>query len=187
MLRRIVCLWMLVACAEIVCADEIGTDRAHDFDFSTVQTFAVKVGSSWGNSGSESAAKDGITKRLTQKGWKEGDESSSDVVVVLHGATQEKGTFPSFYNELPNYKWQDIGAPALADSDHYEYKPGTLLVDIFETKSRKAVFRGVIVGGLSGSPEQQAKRIDKDAGKLFKDLPSSKGSAGKPKESGSKS
>jgi len=187
MLRCILYLWVLVACAGFACADQVGSDRAHDFDFSTVQTFTVKVGSSWGNSGSEGAAKDAITKRLTQKGWKEADESSSDVVVVLHGATQDKGTFLSFYNELPNYKWQDIGAPALADSDHYEYKPGTLLVDIFETKTRKAVFRGVIVGGLSGSPEQQAKRIDKDAGKLFKDLPSSKGSAAKSKESGSKS
>lgn len=186
MLRRIVCFCLLMACAGILCADEVGTDRAHDFDFSSVQTFTVKVGSSWGNSGSESAAKDAIVKRLTQKGWKESDESSSDVLVLLHGATQEKGTFPSFYNELPNFNWQDIGAPALADSDHYEYKPGTLLVDIFDAKTRKAVFRGVIVGGLSGSPEQQAKRINKDAGKLFKNLPSSKGAA-KPREGGSKS
>jgi hypothetical protein len=63
-----------------------------------------------------------------------------------------------------------VGAPKLADSDEYEYKPGTFVVDIFDAKTRQIIFRGV--GATSRNADDPA-RLDKEAKKMFKSLPAS--------------
>jgi hypothetical protein len=172
MKRKLLNIGLLVFSAVLVAAQEVETDHNADFDFSRFQTFAVKVGTPWGDASSEAAVKGAITKRLAEKGWKEADEDSCDALVVFHGASQGKQTFREFYSNSPGFGWHNVGAPALADSDEYEYYPGTLIVDIFDAKTKRAVFRGVAPNELSGSSGKNAKKIDKAAKKMFKDLPS---------------
>jgi Domain of unknown function (DUF4136) len=172
MKRRLVSIGLLVFSSFLVAAQKVATDRNSTFDFSRFQTFAVKIGTSWGHPALESVAKEAITKRLTEKGWKEADEGSCDALVVIHGAGQDKQTLRSFYEGTPGWSWENVGAPALADSDKYDYKPGTLMVDIFDVKTKRAVFRGVAPNELSGNSEKDAKKIDKAVKTMFKDLPS---------------
>jgi hypothetical protein len=52
-----------------------------------------------------------------------------------------------------------------------EYTVGTLVVDIFDAKSKQLVFRGAAQDELSDKPEKNVKKLDKAANKMFKDFP----------------
>jgi uncharacterized protein DUF4136 len=157
--------------ALFVSAQTVKTEYDEKFDFSQLHTFAVKIGTAWGDTASQEHVKQAITRQLTAKGWTEADESSADALVVVHGATQTAQTFRAFYNALPFYSWQNVGAPGLAKSDSYEYNAGTLVVDIFAAKSKEVVFRGVGEGELSGDPGKTAGKIDKGTEKMFSNFP----------------
>jgi len=52
-----------------------------------------------------------------------------------------------------------------------EYLVGTLVVDIFDAKSKQLMFRGTATDEISDKPEKNIKKIAKAADKLFKDFP----------------
>ena len=59
----------------------------------------------------------------------------------------------------------------------YEYTVGTLVVDIFNAKSKELVFRGTASDELSDKVEKNVKKLEKATTKMFKDFPP--GSKGK--------
>src|SRR5262249_18524799 len=142
MKRRLASVGFLVMAFAFVAAQEVSTERNPDFDFSRLRTFAVKLGTSWGDPSAEATAKQSITKRLEEeKGWQQADEASCDALVVVHGSNKPE-TIRGFYEDFPGFSWQNVGAPGLADTTDYDYKPGTLMVDIFDAKTKHVVFRG---------------------------------------------
>jgi len=157
--------------ALFVSAQNVKTDYDRNYNFSQLHTFAVKVGAAWGNAEAQNHALEAITRQLTAKGWTQADEATCDALVVLNGATKTSQTFQAFYSALPHYSWQNVGAPLLADNDAYEYSVGTLVVDIFDAKTRRVVFRGVGEETLSGEPAKTSGRIDQAAKKMFEDFP----------------
>jgi hypothetical protein len=181
MRRKVVSVGLLVMAVALVSAQEVSTERNPAFDFSRLQTFAVKLGTSWGNPRAEAATKQSITKQLEGKGWREADADSCDALVVVHGANRTE-TIRAFYDDWPGFGWQNVGAPGLADTTAYDYKPGTLMVDIFDAKTKHVVFRGVAKNELSGKSGNEPKNIDKAVKKMFKDLPFSKSSEHKSSE-----
>jgi hypothetical protein len=48
---------------------------------------------------------------------------------------------------------------------------GTLVVDIYEGKSKQLVWRGVAQGELKNTPVKRQKQLVKGTEKLFKDFP----------------
>ena len=52
-----------------------------------------------------------------------------------------------------------------------EYAVGTLVVDMFDAKSKSLVFRGTAEDEISDNPEKNAKRLEKASTKMFKDFP----------------
>ena len=48
---------------------------------------------------------------------------------------------------------------------------GTLVVDIFDAKSKQLLWRGTAQDELKDKPEQREKQIEKGTKKLFKDFP----------------
>ena len=161
---------MLVLLPIGVSAQETYIDQNSTFDFSQPHRFAVKIGTPWGDQPAESALKDAIAKRLEKKGWTQADESSADVLVIAHGAGPGKQTLRSFYSGSPGLGWYWIGAPAIEESDDPQYKEGTLLLDIFDARTKKAVYRGVALDAIRKSGDN-AKRMDKAAKQLLSDLP----------------
>lgn len=169
-MRQTLLLALLIRMAVPLSSQEVATARDPSVNFSHFHTFVVKIGTPWGDASSESAAKDAVVKTLEAKGWEETDEPSCDAVVVVHGASPGKQTLQSFYENLPGYGFQSVGAPALADSDAYEYKEGTVVVDIFDAQTKRAVFRGVALK-VTATPGNQEHQIDKAIKRMFKSFP----------------
>jgi hypothetical protein len=173
MKNKLASVGLLVIAFASIAAQEVNTERNPNFNFSQVRTFAVKVGTSWGDPSAEAAARQSIAKRLEEKGWQPVDEASCDVLVVVHGANKPE-TIRGFYDDFPGFGWHNVGAPGLADTTDYDYKPGTLLVDIFDSKTKHAVFRGVAKKELNGKSAKEPQSIDNAVKKMFKGLPSVK-------------
>jgi hypothetical protein len=151
-------------------AQDVQTDYDRNFDFSTLHTFAVKIGTSWGNPLGEERAKDVVSKELSQHGWTPADETTADAIVLIHGASQTKKSLDTFYTGgYGGYGWGGMGGTSTTHVN--EYQVGTLVVDVFDSKTKKLVFRGVGQDELSDKPEKNQKKLEKGVDKMFKDFP----------------
>ena len=58
-----------------------------------------------------------------------------------------------------------------------EYTVGTLVVDMFDAKTKNLVFRGTAEDEISDNPEKNTKRLEKASTKMFKNFPPTKASS----------
>ena len=94
--------------------------------------------------------------------------------MVLHGATEKQKSLNTFYSGgYGGYGWRGMGAGGMgtATTTTSEYLVGTLVVDIFDTKSKQLMFRGQAQDEISDKPEKNIKKMAKVSDKMFKDFP----------------
>ena len=155
-------------------AQDVKTDYDKSANFGAIKTFAVKIGTSWNNQISEKRITDEITKTLTEKGWTKTD-ANPDALVLLHGATEKQKSLNTFYSGGYGgygYRgWGGMGGMGTATTTVSEYLVGTLVVDIFDAKSKALLFRGTASDEISDKPEKNIKKVEKAADKMFKDFP----------------
>ena len=156
-------------------AQDVKVDYDKAADFTKYKTFAIKLGTSWNNPLSEKRVLAEIQQGLTEKGWTATtDDAKADAVVVLHGATEKQKSLNTFYSGgYGGYGWRGGWGGGMSSSTTTvdEYTVGTLVVDIFDAKSKQLVYRGTATDELSNKPEKNAKKLAKASDKLFKDFP----------------
>ena len=154
-------------------AQDVSVDYDKGANFANYKTFAVKMGTAWGNPLSEKRITDEITSSLTEKGWKAAPEDTADAIVVLHGATDTKKNLNTFYSGgWGGYGWGGWGGGmGTTTTTVSEYKVGTLVTDIFDAKSKSLLWRGIASDEISDKPEKNVKKIAKVGDKLFKNFP----------------
>jgi hypothetical protein len=156
-------------------AQDVKVDFDKAADFTKYKTFAIKLGTSWNNPLSEKRVLAEIQQGLTDKGWTATtDDAKADAIVVLHGATEKQKSLNTFYSGgYGGYGWRGGWGGGMSSSTTTvdEYTVGTLVVDIFDAKSKQLVYRGTASDELSNKPEKNAKKLAKASDKLFKDFP----------------
>jgi hypothetical protein len=157
-------------------AQDVKTDFDKAADFSAIKTFTVKIGTSWGNQISEKRVMDEMTEALTGKGWKVAADASADAIVVCHGATEKKRSLNTFYSGggYGGYGYRGWGGGmgmGTATTTESEYAVATLVVDIFNAKTKALLFRGTATDELSDKTEKNVKKLSKASDKMFKDFP----------------
>ena len=175
-LRAVMAASILMAPA-FAAAQDTKTDYDKAFNFAAVKTYSIVLGTKWGNDLSERRVLTEIDQAITAKGWKK-VESGADVQVVLHGATDTKHDVNTFYSGMGGYGgygYRGMGGAGMgmgtASTTVTEYRVGTLVVDIFDPKTKTLVFRGTAEDELSDKPEKNAKKLEKASEKLFKNFP----------------
>ena len=158
-----VAVWAL---ATAVLGIEVKTDFDHHVNFSGYKTYSwAKVETPdplWND-----RVKDAVDRELTAKGWTE-VASGGDVSVVAIGTTREKPTLRTFYDGFDGWMWGGF-----ADATTYveNYTVGTLVIDMFDTRTKKLIWRSSASDALSGKPEKDEKKVDKAVGKMFEHFP----------------
>jgi hypothetical protein len=158
-------------------AQDVKVDFDKNANFAPYKTFSVKIGTSWNNQISENRISNEIKQTLVEKGWQLADEGKADTVVVLHGATEKQKSLNTFYSGMGGYGgygyrgWGGMGGMGTATTTESEYTVGTLVVDIFDAKTKNLLFRGIAQDEISDKPEKNIKKIDKAATKMFKNFP----------------
>jgi hypothetical protein len=113
-----------------------------------------------------------INAALTAKGWRLVDEGA-DVGVAAHVATREQHTLETFYSGFGGgWFWHRWGiGTGMATTTEETYTVGTLVVDLFDSRTRKLIWRGKATDILPEDPKKTAKKLNKDIEKLFKKFP----------------
>ena len=123
---------------------------------------------------------DEITQSLVEKGWKKVD-ANPDALVLLHGATEKQKSLNTFYSGMGGYGgygyrgWGGGMGMGTATTTTSEYLVGTLVVDIFDAKTKALMYRGTATDELSDKPEKNQKKLAKASDKLFKNFPPGSG------------
>jgi hypothetical protein len=159
----------------IAAAQEVKIDFDKAFNFAPVKTYSIKIGTAWGNDLAQRRVITEIDQAIAGKGWTKAAEGAADISVILHGATQTKRDATTFYSggAYGGYGYRGFGGGGTASTVVNEWKVGTLVVDMFDAKSKNLVFRGVAEDEISDNPDKNVKKLEKASTKLFKDFPPS--------------
>lgn len=164
-------LILSVLAASPALAQKVSIDYAHDFDFSGVKTFQ------YADSG-ESASPNPlmaeriealIKQKLAEGGLAEVAENP-DVYITYHVAAQDQTVYSTTTMGYGGYHggWRGWGAPAMASSTTtaHTYTEGTLVIDLYDAKDKKMIWRGTGTVTVKDKPEKRVEQIEKILKKL---------------------
>ena len=172
LVKTLVLAGFVLAVAGAARAQDVSVDFDKAANFGAIKTFSLKLGTSWGNPIGEKRVVDEITGALVAKGWTLAPEGQADAQVVLHGASQTKRSLSTFYSGMGGYGYRGWGGGmGSATTTESEYVVGTLVVDIFDAKTKNLMWRGIAQDELSDKPEKNIKKVAKASDKMFKDFP----------------
>jgi len=156
--------------ATAAAAQKITTESSPDANLASYKTFTWLKEPNVGDPLMKQRIVDDISRQLQAKGLQRVDEGA-DLAVAAHMATQTQKTLNTFYDGFGG-GWRWGGGFGSATTTVNTYQEGTLVVDLFEAKTKQAIWRGTATQGVSKNPQTQAKNIDKAAQKIFSKYPS---------------
>jgi Domain of unknown function (DUF4136) len=117
--------------------------------------------------------KNAVNAALSAKGWTE-VESGGDVCVMAIQMAQDQQTLSTFYDGFGGgWRWRRFGGGGLgeATTTTETYKVGTLVVDLFDAKTKTLIWRGSASDTLSNNSSKNIKNLDRGVEKMFKGFP----------------
>jgi hypothetical protein len=149
-------------------AQQVKTDYDRSADFSQYKTY------SWEKVQTQDTLwvdriKEAVNGALTAKGLTPVD-SGGDVAIVAIEMTKNQQNLNTFYNGFGGgWRWGGGFGDATTTVDNY--KVGTLVVDLFDAKTKKIVWRGSSSDTLSDKSDKNIKNLDKGVQKMFDHFP----------------
>src|SRR5712675_2387442 len=146
---------------------QVKTDYDHNANFGQYKTY------SWAKVQTKDPLmvgriKDAVNAALTAKGWTQVD-SGGDVSVVAMEITKNQQTLNTFYDGFGGgWRWGGFGD---ATTTTETYQVGSLVVDLFDAKTKNLVWRGSSSDTLSNNAEKNTKNLDKGVQKMFAHFP----------------
>jgi len=151
-------------------AQHVKTDYDHSASFGQYKTY------SWEKVQTKDPLlvdriKSAVNSSLTAKGWTE-VPSGGDVEVFAIEATRDQQTLDTFYNGFGGgRRWGGFGGFGDATTTVETYKVGTLVVDLFDAKTEKLIWRSSSSDTLSDNADKNTKNLDKGVNKMFQHFP----------------
>ena len=153
-------------------AQQVKTDYDRSANFGQYKTY------SWEQVKTKDALdvdriKTAVNAALAAKGWSQVD-SGGDVSIVAMEITHNQQTLNTFYDGFGGgWGWRRFGGGGFgeATTTTETYKVGTLVVDLFDAKTKQLIWRGTSSNTLSNNSDKNIKNLDKGADKMFKHFP----------------
>jgi hypothetical protein len=157
--------------ATAVYAQDVKTDYDRSADFTLYKTY------SWEKVETQNQLwvgriKDAVNSVLSAKGWVL-TESGGDVAVLAMEMSKEHQTLNTYYDGFGGgWRWR-WGGGGFGDSTTTTetYKVGTLVLDLFDAKTKQLVWRGSASDTLSSKSDKNIKNLDKGVQKMFEHFP----------------
>jgi hypothetical protein len=146
------------------------TDYDRGASFSRYRTFYILNGNSSGSPGTDQLVRVDVASALTSKGWREVPDSEAQAAVVIQAATKDKHSFGTLYHGWGEWHWHWGG---FADTTRFveDYKIGTLVVDVFDARTKLAIWHGFATDALSDDPTAIADATEQAVDRMFGDFP----------------
>src|ERR1700758_758714 len=145
-------------------AQDVKTDYDHNADFTKYKTYC------WEHVQTKDPLfidriKSAVNAALAAKGWTE-VPSGGDVSIIAIQTTQEQQTLNTFYDGFGGgWGWRRFGG---ATTTTETYQVGTLVIDLFDTKTKQLIWRGTASDTLSNNSNKNIENLNKGVEKLFK-------------------
>lgn len=100
--------------------------------------------------------------------------SGGQVAIVAMDVTQNHQTLNTFYDGFGGgWGWRRFGAGGFGDATTTteNYQVGTLVIDLFDAKSKTLIWRGSASDTLSDKSEKNIKNLDSSVNKMFDHFP----------------
>ena len=168
--RTAVCTVLFLISLGTALAQQVKTDFDHQANFSQYKTYSwqeIKPANSlW-----DARIKSAVDAQLAAKGWTQVD-NGGDVAIVAIATSHTERTLQTFYNGMGGgWRWRGFGGMGEATTTEQDYKEGTLVVDMYDSKSKQLIWRGSSEDTVSNNAEKNEKNLDKGVAKMFKKFP----------------
>jgi hypothetical protein len=168
----LVLIGMMFLFAARASAQQVKTDYDRSANFAQYKTF------SWQHVKTKDALdvdriKNAVNAALAAKGWTQVD-SGGDVSIIAIEMTQQQQTLNTFYDGFGGgWGWRRLGGGGFGEATTTTdtYKVGTVVVDLFDTKTKQLIWRGSSSDTLSNNSGKNIKNLDKGVDKMFKHFP----------------
>jgi Domain of unknown function (DUF4136) len=166
---------LLPALLLAACASTRNTTVQTDFDaqarFAHYQSYSWMADPDGGSPLMPERILSGIDARLQAAGWKRVPDGQ--VHVAAHVTTRDGQTYNTFYTGLGHdLTWMTgRNVPSQVVMSTNSYQAGTLVVDMFDAASRRAIWRGSASGVLPDDASQRNAAIDAAIGRMFANFP----------------
>jgi len=153
---------------------QVSTDYDHNANFASFKTYSwLKV--QGGDSLWDDRLKNDVDAQLAAKGWTK-VESGGDASVSAFRSTQNQQTLQTFYNGFGGgWGWRGfrggLGGGGMATTTSEVTKVGNVVVDIFDSSTKKLLWRGKDSDDLSSNGDKNVQKLHKDVDNMFKHFP----------------
>jgi Domain of unknown function (DUF4136) len=153
-------------------AQDVKTDYDHNANFAQYKTY------SWEHVQTKDPLyvdriKAAVNAALTARGWTQMD-SGGDVSIMAIQTAHEGETLNTFYDGFGGgWGWRRFGGGGFGDATTTTetYKVGTLIVDLYDTKTKQLIWRGSASDTLSNNANKNTDNLDKGVEKMFRKFP----------------
>ena len=170
--RTAVCTVLFLFALGTALAQQVKTDFDHQANFSQYKTYSwqeIKPANSlW-----DARIKNAVDAQLAAKGWTQ-VASGGDVAVVAIKTTQTQRSLQTFYDGFGGgWGWRRFGGGGFgeATTTEQDYKEGTLVIDLYDAKTKQLIWRGSAEDMVSNKAEKNEKNLEKGVAKMFKKFP----------------
>src|SRR4029077_19801603 len=168
-LRKVVLvlMGMMLLVAGRSSAQDVKTDYDRNANFTQYKTYSWEQGQT-PDPLMVDRIRSVVDGALAAKGFME-VPSGGDLSIMAMETTQNKQPLDTFYNGFGGgWRWGGFGD---ATTTTENYKVGTLVVDLFDTTTKKLVWRGSASDTLSNKSEKNIDNLDKGVEKMLKKFP----------------
>ena len=161
-----------ISLASISLAQDIKTDYDRNANFSQYKTFSFEKVQTENQLWVDRITA-AVSSALTAKGLTQ-VSSGGDISIIAMEMTRDHQTLNTFYDDFGGgwgWRWGGGGEFGQSTTTADTYRVGTLVVDLFDAKSKQLIWRGSESDVLSNKSSKNIKNLDKGVEKLFKEYP----------------
>lgn len=159
---------MLLLVARGAFAQDVKTDFDKNQNFSQYRTYYWAKADAGGNDLWVDRLKSSVDAELQSKGWQKVDQGG-DIALTGLITAQDKQQLNTFYDGMgPGWGWGGMGSSTTTVST---YRTGTLVLDMYDSKTKELKWRSTAQDDLSGDPNKNQGKLEKSVKKMFEKFP----------------
>jgi len=178
--RLLISVLFALALSSCASTPAVFTDHDPSVDFARYHTYSWREKPQGGTALAMQRIVTRIDQQLMAHGWRL-VPTGGEVAVAAHVATRQEHRLDTFYDApmwggwgwYGPYSWW--GPAPYARSRVTSYTVGTLVVDLFDTATRRAIWSATAEDVVPDSPAEVNADIDAAVAKMFADFPPGRG------------
>jgi hypothetical protein len=112
-----------------------------------------------------------VNATLAAKGWTQ-VESGGDISIIAMEINRDHQILNTYYDDFGGgWRWRGFGGFGESTTTSDTYTVGTLVVDLFDAKTKNLVWRGVSSGMLSDKSHKNINNLNRGVQKMFQHFP----------------